>query len=138
MSAFTNFAEDKIINVWLRVEATYKPAAIHIGLWTTTLTDASTGSSGTEVSGGSYAREEVAQADASWDATAGGDGHTQNTSDITFTTASGNWGTITDVGILDAATTGNMLFYGALSASKVVNSGDTFKFNAGDLDVTIA
>lgn len=138
MSNFTNYSEDIIINSWLRSTAAYKPSAIYIGLWTTTLTDASTGSSGTEVSGGSYAREQVAQADGSWDATVGGDGHTQNTSAIVFTTATANWGTITDVGICDAASAGNMLFYGALSASKIVNNGDTFQFNAGDLDITLA
>jgi len=138
MSEFSNFAEDKIINVWLRVEATYKPAAIYIGLWTATLTDASTGITAGEVSGGAYARVQMTQADATWDATVGGDGHTQNTAAITFPTATANWGTITDVAVLDAATGGNILFYSPLDASRVVNNGDTFRFNAGALDITIA
>ena len=138
MANFSNYAEDAIINSWLRVQAAYKPAAIYIGLWTTTLTDASTGSSGTEVSGGGYAREQVVQADANWDATAGGDGHTANTLDIEFTTATASWGTVTDVMVVDASSAGNSLFWGALTSSKTVDIDDTFKFAAGDLDITIA
>jgi hypothetical protein len=137
MANFTDYAEAKIINVWLRVEAAYKPAAIYVGLWTTTLVDASTGSSGTEVSGGSYARVQMTQADATWDApTTGGD--TENTSSIDFPTATAAWGTVTDVGICDASSAGNMLFYKALDTSKVVGDGDTISFVAGALDIVIA
>jgi len=138
MSAFSNFSEDTIINVWLRVQTTYKPPAIYIGLWTATLTDASTGSTASEVSGGAYAREQVVQADANWDATAGGDGHTQNSLAITFTTATASWGTVTDVMVVDASSAGNSIFYGALTSSKVVDTDDTFEFAIGDLDITIA
>ncbi len=138
MSAFSDFSEDTIINVWLRVQATYKPPGIYIGLWTATLTDASTGSTASEVSGGAYAREQVVQADANWDATVGGDGHTQNSLAITFTTATAGWGTVTDVMIVDASSTGNSIFYGALTTSKTVDIDDTFEFAIGDLDITIA
>jgi hypothetical protein len=138
MSAFSDFSEDTIINVWLRVQATYKPAGIWIGLWTATLDDASTGSTASEVSGGGYGREQVVQADANWDATVGGDGHTQNTLPITFTTATAAWGTVTDVMIVDASSTGNSIFYGALTSPKVVDTDDTFEFAIGDLDITIA
>ena len=138
MSQFSSYAEDAIINSWLRTQAAYKPAAIYIGLWTATLDDASDGDTAGECSGGSYAREQVTQADANWDVTVGGDGHTANTLDIEFTTATAGWGTVTDVAVLDAASSGEILFYGALTASKTVNNGDTFKFNAGDLEITIA
>lgn len=138
MANFSNFSEDTIINVWLRVQAAYKPPAIYIGLWTTTLTDASTGSSGTEVTGGAYARQQVAQADNEWDASSGGDGHTQNSMEIAFPTATASWGTVTDVMVVDASSAGNSIFFGALTSSKTVDTDDTFKFAIGDLDITIA
>jgi hypothetical protein len=42
------------------------------------------------------------------------------------------------VGILDASSAGNLLAYANLDASKVVSSGDVFRFDAGDLDITLA
>ena len=76
------------------------------------------------------------QLDANWNAPGVG-GLIDNVAEIAFTTATAGWGTVTDVAIVDTASgAGNILYYGALTASKVVNSGDTFKFNAGDLDVT--
>ena len=39
--------------------------------------------------------------------------------------------------LLDADTGGNVIMHSILDASKVVNDGDTFKINAGDLDVVI-
>jgi len=41
------------------------------------------------------------------------------------------------VGIFDAQTGGNLLWYGDLTQSKTVDSGDTFKINAGDLVITL-
>jgi hypothetical protein len=41
------------------------------------------------------------------------------------------------VALCDSATLGEVLAWGALSVSKAVNNGDTAKFTAGDLDVTL-
>ena len=40
--------------------------------------------------------------------------------------------------IVDALTAGNVLFHGALTTPRIVLDGDTFKFNAGDIDITLA
>jgi hypothetical protein len=112
-----------------------KPTTLAVALFTAAPGDSG---GGTEVSGGAYARVARNPLDANWDATSGTDGHTANTADITFPTATANWGTITHVGIFDASSGGNLLFYGALTTSKAVNTGDTFKFSAGDLDITLA
>jgi hypothetical protein len=56
---------------------------------------------------------------------------------ITFPTATGNWGTVTHFGIFDASTSGNLLVWGALAVSKVVNTGDTASFATGELDLTL-
>lgn len=134
MSQMTDYLEGELLKHLFRTGSMTKPSTIYIGLYTATPSD--TGG-GTEVSGGSYARVQVGPSDATW-AAVGAGGLTDNVSAITFPTATGSWGTVTHVGIFDASSGGNLLLYGALSASKVVGSGDTFKFNAGDLDVTFA
>ena len=57
---------------------------------------------------------------------------------VEFVTATGAWGTVTHVGIFDAASSGNLIAWAALTTSKAVTSGDVFRFNAGELDVTLA
>jgi hypothetical protein len=39
--------------------------------------------------------------------------------------------------VFDASTSGNLLAYGALSTSKLVESGDVFRIPAGDLDISL-
>lgn len=38
---------------------------------------------------------------------------------------------------MDAATGGNLLAYGTLTASKTIASGDVFRIPTGDLDITL-
>ena len=128
MAEFTDFMENKIIDHMLRNQAYTPPATVYVALFTTATTDAG---GGTEVSGGAYARQAVTLSAASG-------GASENSADITFPQATADWGTITHVALMDALTGGNMLMHTALDASKTVNNGDTFKINAGDLDVTVA
>ena len=137
MAAMSDFLEGEVIKHIFRTGSYTKPSTIYIALCTAAPSDSSTGSTITEPSGGSYARVQVGPADGSWSAPGAG-GLTDNVADITFATATANWGTITHVAICDASTAGNLLFHGALTTSKAVNNGDTFKFNAGALDVTLA
>jgi len=134
----SDYLEAQLLNLIFRTQAAWKPSAIYIGLWTATLVDASTGATAGEVSGGSYARQQVVQLDANWTAPGAG-GLIDNVNAITFPQATANWGTITDVMIVDTPSgAGNCLFYGPLTTPKTVNSGDTFKFNVGDLDLSLA
>ena len=57
---------------------------------------------------------------------------------VEFATATGSWGTVTHVGVFDASSSGNLMAFAALTASKAVSSGDVFRFDAGDLDITLA
>jgi hypothetical protein len=70
-----------------------------------------------------------------WPAASGG--AKSNGAAITFPQATASWGTVTHFGILDAATSGNLLCWGALSASKTIDAGDTPSFAAGELDITL-
>jgi hypothetical protein len=89
---------------------------------------------GTEVSGGSYARQSVPAA--SWAAASGGSKTTS--ADVNFPTASASWGTITHIGLFDAVTAGNLLWHGPLTASKAIGSGDVFRMASGQLTLTLA
>lgn len=128
MAEFSNYLENAVINAVLRNTSYTSPTTVYVGLYTTDPTDAD---SGTEVSGGSYARTSV-----TFDAPS--NGVTQNTADLTFPTATASWGTVTHIGLHDASSGGNLLFHTALDTSKAIDSGDIFKITTGNLTVTLA
>jgi hypothetical protein len=128
MAEISNYLEDALINGTLRATTFTAPAAVYISLHTADPTD---DGSGTEVSGGSYARQSATFA-------APSNGASATDADVTFPQATGNWGTIGWIGIWDASTTGNMLYHTALDASKAIDTGDIFKIASGSLTVTLA
>jgi hypothetical protein len=133
--SLSDYAELKILEHSVGKTSWTMPTSCYAALWTTAPNDASTGaapSPGVEVSGGSYAR---VQTNTSW-GTATLSGIT-NSVDIVFPTASASWGTIVAVSLMDAITTGNFLWWGTLTASKTVASGDVFKFLTGQLVLTL-
>ena len=108
-----------------------RPATVYVALYTTAPTDAG---GGVEVSGGDYARVAVTNNSTNWPAASGG--AKSNGTEITFPTATANWGLVKAFAILDAATDGNFMYWGDLTTEKTINDGDTAKFAVGDLDVT--
>jgi len=128
MAEMSNYLENALINATLRNTSYSSPATVYVGLHTADPTDAGTG---TEVSGGSYARTAVTFG-------APSNGVTTNSADVEFPQASGSWGTITHIGIWDASSTGNLLYHTALDTSKAISSGDIFKIASGNLSVTLA
>lgn len=128
MAEMSNYLEDALINATLRNTSYTSPATVYVGLYTTDPTDANTG---TEVSGGSYARTSVTFG-------APSNGVTTNSAAVEFPQATGSWGTVGWIGILDASTSGNLLYHTALDVSKTIDSGDIFKIAIGSLSVTLA
>lgn len=124
---FTNYLEDAVLNHVFRNTALTSPTTVYLALFTASPGEAG---GGTEVSGGSYAREAITFGAPSSDQIA-------NSGSISFPTATANWGTITDIAIMDAASAGNMLAYGPLAASKTVNSGDSISFAIGALTLSL-
>lgn len=104
-----------------------------LALYTVAPNDDGTG--GTEVTGGSYAREALSATNMAVTTTAG---VATNDAAITFTTATAAWGTVVGAGICSAVTAGTIGAYTVLDASKVVGDGDTFEFAIGDFSVTVA
>lgn len=122
------------------------PAYLYIGLFTATPSDSG---GGTEVNGNNYARVTVTssmtatgwagtQGAGTTAASSGTSGQTSNNGVVSFPTPTGSWGTVTQFGIFDAATNGNLLFWGDLTTPKTINSGDTVNFPAGSLTVTVS
>ena len=127
----SDFLELELLDHVLGGAAYSAPATVYVGLHTS---NPGEDDSGTEVTGGSYARVAVTNNATNWPAAAAG--AKSNGTAITFPQATASWGTVTHFGIYDAATDGNLLYYGALGASNAVDTGDTPSFPAGDLDVT--
>ena len=138
--ALNDFAENKLIDWFFRAQAIgitgasagagTGPATLYVALFTANPTD--TGG-GTEVTGGSYARVSVTSSLANWagtqsagstTASSGTGGTTSNNGAITFPSPTANWGVVTGYAVFDAATTGNMIFWTALTTNKTINNGD--------------
>lgn len=122
--------------VWKTLKHGMPKRPLYIGLFTASPTDAD---SGTEVSGGSYARVALAPSDSNWTGASATNGLTDNASAITFPTPSGNWGAITHFGLYDSLTAGKLLIWDALTTPKTVNNGDPAPaFAIGAFAVTFA
>lgn len=150
----SDFLENKLIDWLLRAQAIgitgataaagSGPANVYVGLFTATPADAG---GGTEVTGGSYARVAITsaltawagtQAAASTTASSGTNGTTSNNAAITFPAPTAAWGAITGIGIYDASTAGNLLFWAPLTTGKTVNNGDPApSFAAAALSIQI-
>ena len=136
MAALTNYTENLLLAHLFRTGTFAKPTTLYIGL-ATAVADAEAGTI-TEVTGGSYTRVARNPLDANWNAPVANNGTTANAASIQFPAATADWGTITHFFIADAITGGNMLFAGALAASKTIATGDEVKFNASTLTLTVA
>lgn len=128
MSAISNYLENALINGTLRASSYTAPSTVYVALFTSDPTDAG---SGTECSGSAYVRQSASFA-------APSNGASTTSADIQFPQAGGSWGTITHFGIFDASSSGNLLYHGALTVSKTIDTGDVFKIAAGSLTVTLA
>ena len=124
--SFTNFLETEILDHVFAGAAYTAPSQHYLGLFTAAPGEAG---GGTELSGSAYARRPV-------DFSTSG-ATTSNDAAIEFATATGSWGTVTHVGVFDAATSGNLMAYATLSSSKAIATGDVFRVPTGDLDITL-
>lgn len=140
MAGMSDYLETAILNEVFRNTNYAVPTNTYVSLHTADPTDA--GLTAAEVSGNNYSRALVNKDGSTapfWTApaTSGGGQKVDNNSTVSFPVASGSWGTITHIGIWDASSAGNMLFSGALTASKVVGANDQLTFPATTLVVTL-
>jgi hypothetical protein len=156
MSAASNYLELEVLDHVLGEGARNftSPAALHVALFTgtagTVLTALESGTNSTSgtgnwgyyeatTSGTAYARQTVNFATAA-------SGSSASNSTVTFPVATANYdsttgslgATVTCIAVVDAATSGNVLFFGQLTTSKTVSSGDQFTVSSGNLTVSLA
>lgn len=156
MSAASNYLEDKLLDHTLRYgTAPYTaPSTVYVALFADSGSAASaaleSGTSGTgsssdwgyfEINNGSYARQSVTFAAAGTTTT----GTIETSAPVSFPVATANYDTagstgqvVTHIALMDASTGGNVLFYGALTTSKTVSSGDQFTVSIGNLSISLA
>jgi len=128
MSALSDYAENKVLDV-LGANATFTaPSNVYLGLSTGSLGD---DNSGTELTGNNYSRVSVSFG-------AAASGTMSNAAAIEFAAATGSWGSVSHWGLYDAASSGNLLVHGSFTTAKTIGSGDVLKVATGDLDITAA
>ena len=130
MGSLSDYAEKKILELIVGKTAFATPTC-YVALSTADPLD---DGSGMVEPGSNYAR--VATAAADWEAAVLGAGTIQNANAITFVEATGSWGTPGWFVLLDGAS--NPLGWGAITVPKAVGAGDTARFAAGDLDISLA
>jgi len=122
----SDYLENKLLDHFLATTSYTAPSNVYVALMTVAEDD--TGSAGTEVTGGSYARQS-----ATFDAAASG--ATQNSSNLDFTGMPAC--TVVGIAIYDASSAGNLLVHDTLTANKTLDAGDTLRIATGDLDISI-
>jgi len=127
MAELSNYLENKLLDHVLRNVSYTSPTTVYVGLFTTDPSDAGTG---TEVSGGSYARQIVSVTTATG-------GIVTSSADVTFPQCTASWGTVSHIGLLDALSSGNLLMHTALTTSKTIDEGDIFKIPTSSLTASL-
>ncbi|MCX7016453.1 MAG: hypothetical protein NTW86_28500 [Candidatus Sumerlaeota bacterium] len=129
----SDYLEAKVLDHILGGGDFARPATVYGALFTTAPTDAG---GGVEVSGGSYARVGMTNNATNFPAASGTTTIKQNGTAITFPRATASWGTVAAWALFDAATAGNLLFWGTLTTPKAVAIDDTPSFGPGALTIT--
>lgn len=121
--ALTTYLANKLIDHVCGTAAYTMPTQVYLGLFTTATTDAG---GGTEVTGGSYARQAV-------DFDAAVAKHADATADVTFTNMPAV--TVTHGALFDASTGGNMLIHNPFTSSFTVAAGNSLTIPSSEVDV---
>lgn len=130
MSAFSDYVENKVIDIFLRGASHTGPAPF-VALFTSNPTDVTAAALAAEATFVNYARQPITF-------NAGVDGVSNNAAQIDFPpNGNGTAVTLTHFGIFDAVTNGNLLFHAPLASSKNLQPGDVFTFIADAVEITV-
>lgn len=135
MAGLSDYLERKVLDHTLGTAAFTMPTGVYAALFTADPTDANNTANEVSTTSTGYARKAVTFSAS----TTNGSGvtSTSNSADVLFDVATASWGTITNVGLYDAATAGNLLWSGALSTQKLISSSDQFKLPTGNITVQL-
>lgn len=126
--SLSNTFETRVLTWLFTGDAVTRPSAFYIALFTSNPAE---DASGTEVStsGTAYARQSATFTVSGNEAT--------NSAAIEFPTATASYGTVSHIGVFDAASAGNLIAYAALTTSKAIDTGDVLRLPANELDITM-
>ena len=119
MSALSNTHAASLLNSSLR------NGTLYLALF---LTDPTAGNSGTEASGGGYARKIITFGAPTL---VSGTQQVTNNAEVNYGVITADIGTVSYWGIYDAAAGGNLLWFGSFARSKNVLNGDAITVQAG-------
>lgn len=119
--SLTNYGEDKLLTL-------FKDAGpYYLALFTAAPGEEG---GGTEVSGASYARQQV-------EFSVPSSGQMVNSAAVEFPTATESWGTAVAWGLYDAKQSGNLVWYGDITTPKELLPGDIYRINTGNMTLTM-
>lgn len=124
MGAMSNYLAGKVRDHVLRNISYTSPTTVYLALFTSAVTEAGTG---TEVTGGSYARQAITFNAGTLS------GEATQAAAVTFSNMPGC--TVKSVAIMDAASSGNMLVFASLPRQRTVPSNDAFTLDSGDFRI---
>ena len=129
--SFSDYFENALVShLFWHTSLSAAPATLYLAVGTAT--DETTL---TEPVGNNYSRVAITSSVANWSSST--NGVVTNVSDIDFPAPSGSWGTLTHCGLYDASTSGNLLLITALTGSRAITTGDTLRFSAGNIVISI-
>lgn len=133
-ASFSDYLENKVLDHIFN-DGTYSVPTASLGLWTSALTDASTGATAGEASYTTYARVTIAAADMS----AAASGSKTNTAAFTFPACTAGGSTVTYWGTFDSATigAGNLLVWGTATSTVISTTQTPPTVAIGGLVVTL-
>lgn len=138
MSDLTDYAEEQFMQwAFHGSDMDNAPSTLYIALHDADPGETPDGTN--EIDASDYDRESVTADDTEWDQGTDGDATTmENANEISFGTATSDWGTVSHFSIWDGdADSDNAIWYGNLDSSKTVEENDEIRFQAGDLTAQI-
>ena len=126
ISQKSQYLRNKLVEHALGLTTYTKPTNVYLALM---LTDPTIDNTGTEVSGGSYARQQLSLAAAS-------DGRCATNAAVTFSSLPAS--TIAYYAIYDASTNGNLLYFGRFEQPIVRTAGQSLVFASGNIAISEA
>ncbi len=142
----SNYLAIALLNEVFRNTAYTRPTTLYLALYTSNPTASDTGQ---EVNGGAYVRKIVtfgvptSENYTIYHPTTGqqvivSKRTIKNSTDIVLPTATADQGLISHIGIRDAATGGNLLYFGSLETPRSILTNDIFKMLIGQVALTLA
>ena len=132
MANITTYLANKLLDHATGKAAYTMPTTTYVALYKASPTIAGTQTNEVGTGAASYARVALGP-------TVANAGAAENTNQLTWTQAGTGetWGTVTHWAVLDALTTGNMLFFGELDPDMAITAGMQYIIAAGALDLSI-